>query len=74
MDQEIKFCTIFPPLTRTFRLIRHDPRGTGLSDRDVTDYSIEAMMRDLDVVVDRVGLREEQVVGELLELYELANK
>ena len=51
------FPNIFPPLTRTFRLIRHDPRGTGLSDRDATDYSMEAMLRDLDAVVDRVGLR-----------------
>jgi class 3 adenylate cyclase len=32
-----------------------DPRGTGLSDRDAIDYSIEAMNRDLEAVVDRTG-------------------
>ena len=51
------FPNIFPPLTRTFRLIRYDPRGTGLSDRDAIDSSMEAMMRDLDAVVERTGLQ-----------------
>jgi len=44
------------PLSRTFRLIWYDSRGTGLSDRDETDFSIEAMMRDLEAVFDRTGL------------------
>ena len=47
----------FQPLTRTFRLVWYDPRGSGLSDRDETDYSMEAMMRDLEAVIDRTGLR-----------------
>ncbi len=51
------FPNIFPPLTRTFRLILYDARGTGLSDRDAIDFSMEAMMRDLEAVVDRTGLR-----------------
>ncbi len=51
------FSNIFPPLTRTFRLILYDPRGTGLSDRDNIDFSMEAMMRDIEAVVDRTGLR-----------------
>ncbi len=40
------------------RLIRYDPRGTGLSDRDV-DYShvtIETMTDDLEAVADAAGL------------------
>jgi len=52
--------TTFPgalqPLTRTFRLIWYDPRGSGLSDRDEIDFSMEAMMRDLEAVIDRTGL------------------
>jgi class 3 adenylate cyclase/pimeloyl-ACP methyl ester carboxylesterase len=51
------FPHIFQPLTRTFRLIWYDPRGTGLSDRDAIDFSMEAMMRDLEAVIDRTGLR-----------------
>ena len=51
------FPNIFPPRARAFRLIRYDSRGTGLSDRDAIDYSMEAMMRDLDVVVERTGLQ-----------------
>ncbi len=51
------FPNLFPPLTQTFRLIRYDPRGTGLSERDAINSSMEAMMRDLDAVIDRIGLQ-----------------
>ena len=51
------FPNIGPPLAGTFRLILYDPRGAGLSDRDAVDYSMKAMMRDLDAVVDRTGLQ-----------------
>ena len=51
------FPNSFPPLARTFRFIWYDPRGTGLSDRDAIDFSMEAMMRDLEAVIDRTGLQ-----------------
>jgi class 3 adenylate cyclase/pimeloyl-ACP methyl ester carboxylesterase len=38
------------------RLIHFDGRGTGLSDRDVTDLSLEARLRDMEAVIDGVGL------------------
>ena len=57
------FPNIFPPLARTFRLIMYDPRGTGLSDRDAADFFMEAMLRDLDAVVDRTGLLSFAVVA-----------
>ena len=38
------------------RLIRYDGRGTGLSRRDVSDLSLDALVRDLEGVVDRIGL------------------
>ncbi len=57
------FPNIFPPLTRTFRLIGYDPRGTGLSDRDAIDFSMEAMMRDLKAVIDRTGPRSFAVLA-----------
>ena len=37
-------------------LIRYDARGTGLSDRDVTDFSLEAQLRDLQAVVEALAL------------------
>ena len=37
--------------------VRYDSRGSGLSDRDVGDYSLEAHVRDLEAVVDRLGLQ-----------------
>jgi len=38
------------------RLIRYDSRGQGLSDRDVTEYSLDAYLLDLEAVVGRLGL------------------
>src|SRR3972149_7037605 len=38
------------------RLVRYDSRGSGLSDRDVTDYSLAAHLLDLEAVVARLGL------------------
>lgn len=37
---------------RFMRLIRFDARGCGHSDRDVADFSLEAMVRDLTAVAD----------------------
>ena len=37
------------------RLIQFDGRGTGASQRDVTDLSLEAYLRDLDAVVEAAG-------------------
>ena len=38
------------------RLIRFDVRGSGLSDRRVEEISIEARARDLEAVIDHLGL------------------
>ncbi len=38
------------------RIIRYDSRGTGLSDRSNQDMSLEAKLRDLEAVVDKLGL------------------
>ncbi len=37
-------------------LVRYDRRGSGLSEREVTDYSLDAHVLDLEAVVDRLGL------------------
>src|SRR5262249_53741251 len=44
-------------------LVRYDPRGSGLSDRDVTDFSLDAMVADLEAVVDALELRRFPLVG-----------
>jgi len=54
---------ISQPLARIFRVIWYDSRGTGLSDRDAVDFSMEAMMRDLEAVIDRTGLRSFAISG-----------
>ena len=57
------YSDVFQPLTSTFRLIWYDSRGTGLSDRDEIDFSMEAMVRDLEAVIDRAGLRSFAVMA-----------
>jgi pimeloyl-ACP methyl ester carboxylesterase/DNA-binding CsgD family transcriptional regulator len=44
-------------------LVRYDERGTGLSDRDVADLSFEAMVGDLEAVVDELGLERFALLG-----------
>jgi class 3 adenylate cyclase len=46
-------------LAQNRMIVRYDSRGCGLSDRDVTDYSLEAHLLDLEAVI--AGLRRERV-------------
>jgi class 3 adenylate cyclase len=43
-------------LARNRMLVRYDVRGMGLSDRDVTDFSLDGQVQDLEAVVNRLGL------------------
>ena len=43
-------------LARGRMLVWHDLRGTGFSEREVSDYSLEALVADVEAVVDRLGL------------------
>lgn len=43
-------------LDASFRLVRYDQRGNGLSDWDVSDFSLERFVEDLEAVVDGAGL------------------
>jgi len=45
-------------LAQKRKLVRYDGRGTGLSERDVSDYSLSARLLDLEAVVDRLNLPE----------------
>ena len=53
----------FEPLAEHFFLVRYDKRGTGLSDRNVTDFSLEARLKDLEAVVDHLKLRRVALYG-----------
>jgi pimeloyl-ACP methyl ester carboxylesterase/DNA-binding CsgD family transcriptional regulator len=44
-------------------LVRYDERGCGVSDRDVNDFSFEAMVRDLEAVVDALNLDRFPLLG-----------
>jgi len=50
-------------LSRDQMLIRYDERGSGLSDREVDDLSFEAWVRDLETVVDAMGLEKFPLLG-----------
>ncbi len=45
------------------KVIRFDPRGVGLSDRDVDDVSLESRVRDLEAVVEHLQLKEFSLLG-----------
>lgn len=44
-------------------LVRFDPRGCGLSDREPADMSFECWVRDLETVVDAAGLERFALLG-----------
>jgi len=50
-------------LSADLTLVRYDARGTGLSDRDTPDLSFEAMVGDLESVVDELGLGRFVLLG-----------
>jgi pimeloyl-ACP methyl ester carboxylesterase/DNA-binding SARP family transcriptional activator len=50
-------------LSRRNTLIRYDQRGNGLSDREVADFSFEAMVDDLESVVDAAHLDQFTLLG-----------
>ena len=55
---------IFEQLARRLTLIHYDGRGTGHSQRDVTDLSLDAMVADLEAVVDRAGAAQVSLLGQ----------
>jgi pimeloyl-ACP methyl ester carboxylesterase len=44
-------------------LVRYDQRGNGLSDWDVENFAFEAMVGDLEAVVDAAGLDQFTILG-----------
>lgn len=54
---------LFQRLTERFRLVRYDPRGCGLSDRDPERISFEGFVCDLETVTDALGLERFALLG-----------
>ena len=53
----------FERLARRHRFVRHDPRGCGLSDREVGSLTIDDLVGDLEAVVDAAGLERFALMG-----------
>src|SRR6266540_246996 len=43
-------------LAHGLQVVRYDCRGMGMSQRDAIDFSVEAASRDLEAVIERVGI------------------
>lgn len=55
---------VLPPLRDGFRLVRYDLRGQGRSEPpEDGDYSVEAQRRDLERVMDALGVESAHLVG-----------
>lgn len=50
-------------LSQHHTLVRYDERGCGLSDWDVANYSIDAWVKDIESVVDALGLERFPLLG-----------
>jgi pimeloyl-ACP methyl ester carboxylesterase/DNA-binding winged helix-turn-helix (wHTH) protein len=50
-------------LSSRYRLVRYDERGCGLSDWDIPEFTFDAWVRDLEAIVDAVGLERFPLLG-----------
>lgn len=50
-------------LAQHHTLVRYDERGSGLSDWDVTEFSVDAWVQDLETVVNTLGLERFPLLG-----------
>jgi pimeloyl-ACP methyl ester carboxylesterase len=58
-----RFRHAYERLGQHVRLLLYDGRGTGHSQRDVEDFGLEAMLRDLDAVVDHAAIESFALIG-----------
>jgi class 3 adenylate cyclase/pimeloyl-ACP methyl ester carboxylesterase len=48
---------------RGFEVIRYDIRGSGLSQREVSDFSLSAQLADLEALVEHLGIKRFALCG-----------
>jgi pimeloyl-ACP methyl ester carboxylesterase len=53
-------------LLRFCRVLRYDMRGTGMSDRNVTDFSLDSLVSDLAAVIEASGFERFALFGQLM--------
>jgi pimeloyl-ACP methyl ester carboxylesterase len=53
----------FRAMAKNYTFVRYDARGNGLSDWDVKDWSLDALVADLEAVVDAAGLERFPLLG-----------
>ena len=54
---------LFKLLADKYTVVKFDPRGFGLSDRDVSAFSLDSRLLDLEAVVDHLGLTRFTILG-----------
>jgi class 3 adenylate cyclase len=55
--------TMIETMSQVATYVRFDHRGFGMSDRDVSDFSLDALVRDLEAVMDKVGAEPCTLIG-----------
>src|SRR5207248_6257980 len=63
LDEESPLYHELAYLGEHLQLIKYDKRGTGLSDRGITDFSVEARLRDLEAVIAALKLKKFALYG-----------
>jgi pimeloyl-ACP methyl ester carboxylesterase len=53
----------FEGLAAHHTLVRYDQRGSGLSDRNRTDFNLEAEVNDLETIIDHLKLKRVALLG-----------
>lgn len=53
----------FERFISAFRTVRYDNRGSGLSDRDIKDFSLDAHVADVEALLDRLGTERAVICG-----------
>jgi pimeloyl-ACP methyl ester carboxylesterase len=53
----------FEALALHHTLVRYDQRGSGLSDRNRTDFTLEAELKDLETIIDNLKLKRLTLIG-----------
>ena len=55
--------SLFEHLASERQLVRYDKRGTGLSDRNLDNYSLDAQVGDLEAIVEQLQLHDVVLLG-----------
>jgi pimeloyl-ACP methyl ester carboxylesterase len=50
-----EYRAFFEDITRRITYVQYDTRGFGMSDREITDFSLAAMVKDIEAVADALG-------------------